>query len=67
MNKKRIKRGDIVQDNNQYYIFLKTEGKYYHLLSIVNGANLGEIVKLKSKDIRLAETIPEHLKRYSIT
>lgn len=67
MKKKKLKRGDIVECDGKFYIFLRSDGRKVDVLEIKNSDLIGEITTVKRKNITIPTSIPEELSRYSIT
>lgn len=62
----RLKLGMIVTDGIRFYLFLKTEGRNVHLLSLNEDGSVDSLIKLKRRDIEIAKEFPDNIQKYSI-
>lgn len=64
-NRKNFKRGCIVSDSENYYIFLGKKGKYSNVIRLNEAGVAKEIMKVVTKDISIPTNPPPNIKEIS--
>jgi len=64
-NRRNFKRGCIVSDNDNYYIFLGKKGKFSNVIRLNEEGVAKEIMKVVTKDISIPTNLPPNIKEIS--